>query len=95
MQTQISLLKDKNILHFPNLKTVLTVEKVLRNTDGPINRTQLKQKLPMSIMHQTLNIILRYFEEESMIYDGSKGIIWIHEPNPRFQEILKKSTRVR
>jgi len=95
MQTSISLLKDKEIIHYPNLKTVLMVEDLLKKSDGPITRAEIKRKLPVEIMHQTLNVVLRYLEEKGMIYDGRKGITWLYNPDPKFQEMLRKSVKVR
>jgi len=46
-------------------------------------------------MHQTLNVVLRYLEEKGMIYDGRKGITWLYNPDPKFQEMLRKSVKVR
>ena len=95
MQSGVSLLRSREVIHYPNLKTVLLVEEVLREADGPITRTELKKRLPVSIMHQTLNVILKYFEERGMIFDGRKGISWIYNPDPKFQEIVKKGVLVR
>lgn len=83
------------VLHYPNLKTVLQVEKVLKEADGPITREEIKRRLPTAIMHPTLNIILSYFEERGMIYDGHKGISWIYTPSPKLQQIINSSVKVR
>ena len=93
--TQLQKNDSENILHYPNLKTVLMVEKVLEDADEPITREELKRRLPVKIMHQTLNVILDYFEDKGMIYDGRKGILWTYNPNPKFREILEKSIRVK
>ena len=66
------------IIHYPNLKTVLMVEDVLKKANKLMTREQLKKKLPNKIMHQTLNIILKYLEEGGKILDGRKGILWIY-----------------
>ena len=55
-----SLLLEEEVIHYPNLKTVLMIEDVLKNANTLLTREQLKKKLPVKIMHQTLNVILKY-----------------------------------
>ena len=52
---------EKEIIHYPNLRTMLMVEKILRDADKMIDREELKRRLPTKVMHQTLNLILKYF----------------------------------
>ena len=51
------------VIHYPNLKTVLMVEDVLKKANNLMTREDLKKKLPTKIMHQTLNVILKYLED--------------------------------
>ena len=67
MQKTIQL--EKEPLHYPNLKTVLMVEEVLKNEQLPIKREALKRKLAKKVQHQTLNVILEYLEESGKIID--------------------------
>ena len=83
------------ILHYPTLKTVLMVEGVIKKTDIALSRNEIKRRLPTKVMHQTLNLILNYLEESGKIMDGSKGIFWIFNENPKFKKILDNSVRVR
>ena len=46
------------LIHYPNLKTVLQVEKVLQQADTVISKNELQRRLPTQIMHQTLSLIL-------------------------------------
>jgi len=82
------------ILHFPNLKTVLQVERVLQDADTVISKNELKRRLPTQIMHQTLNLILEYLEGSGKIMIGSKGITWIQNDNPKLKKLLAKAVRV-
>lgn len=82
------------ILHFPNLKTVLRVEKVLRGAGTVISKNELKRRLPTQIMHQTLNLILEYLEDSGKIMIGAKGITWMQNDNPKLKKLLEKSVRV-
>lgn len=89
-----NLIKKRNPIHYPSLRTMLEVEKVLRNTETTISREELKRRLPFKIMHQTLNLILLYLEEKGMILDGKKGILWIYNPSPKLKKAIEKGVEV-
>ena len=84
----------EEVIHYPNLKTMLMVEKVLREANKIMTREELKEKLPKQIMHQTLNIILDYLEKRGMIIDGHKGILWIYNPNPKLRKAIEKGREI-
>lgn len=81
-------------LHYPNLKTVLMVEQVLKEAELAISREELKKRLPTKVMHQTLNVVLEYLEERGLIIDGHKGILWTHNDNPKLQEAIRRGTEL-
>ena len=85
----------EEVIHYPNLKTMLMVEKVLREAHKIMTREELKEKLPKQIMHQTLNIILDYLEKRGMIIDSHKGILWIYNPNPKLKKAIEKGKEIR
>lgn len=80
----------QEIIHYPNLKTVLMVEESLKNTNGLLNREELKKQLPNKVMHQTLNIILKYLEDSGKILDGRKGILWIHNTSKKLDKAINE-----
>ena len=84
----------QEIIHYPNLKTVLVVEKTIQDADTVISKAELKRRLPTQIMHQTLNLILDYLEKSGKIIIGSKGITWIYNNNPKLKSLLSKAVRV-
>jgi len=90
----MELYRPKDIIHYPTLKTMLMVEKVLKNSETRIDREELKRRLPMKIMHQTLNLILAYMEEKGLIIDSHKGILWIYNTSPKLREAIKKAREV-
>ncbi|MBS3060180.1 MAG: hypothetical protein J4432_01580 [DPANN group archaeon] len=94
MTLMVSLLKDKEIIHYPNLKTVLIVEEILKKHGGPITRAELKRRLRVSIMHQTLNVIIRYLVEKGMVYDSRKGIIWLEPPSRKLKKLMDEGLEV-
>lgn len=64
---------------YPNLSTVIMVEKVLEeNSFEPMKVSQLKRKLPKQVMHQSLLLILEYLWRSGKIIYGPKGIQWIY-----------------
>jgi hypothetical protein len=92
MQKMIQL--EKEPLHYPNLKTVLMVEAVLKNEQLPIKREALKRKLAKQVQHQTLNVILKYLEDSGKIIDGHKGIVWVYNPSPELKRQIERGLRV-
>lgn len=80
----------QKIIHYPSLRTVLMVEKVLKKADTLLTREQLKQKLPKQVMHQTLNVVIKYLEESGKIIDTRKGILWTYNPSPKLERAIQK-----
>jgi len=78
------------VIHYPNLKTVLMIEEVLKNANNLMTREELKAKLPVKIMHQTLNVVLKYLEDSGKILDGRKGILWIYNPSQKLAKAIKE-----
>ena len=85
----------KQIIHYPNLRTMLMIERVLKDAQIVITREQLKKRLPTGVMHQTINVILNYMEERGLIMDGRKGILWIHNPSPKLRKAIERGERYR
>jgi hypothetical protein len=79
------------IIHYPNLKTVLMVEEVLQNAEKPLTRTEIKKRLKTKVMHQTLNVILKYLDESCKIIDWKGKIVWAHNNSPKVKRLLKRS----
>ncbi len=84
----------KQVLHYPNLKTMLSIERTLRDAEMMINREELKRRLPMKIMHQTMNIVLDYLEQRGMLIDSHKGILWIYNPSSKLKKAIEKGREI-
>ncbi len=82
------------IIHYPTLKTVLTVETVLKKANHLITREDIKKRLPNKIMHQTLNVILEYLENSGKILDGRKGILWIYNQSSKLNKAIKDGIKL-
>lgn len=87
-------MQELQIIHYPNLKTVLMVEDTLKKANKPLTREQLKKKLKTGIMHQTLNVILEYLEKSGKIIDGRKGIVWIYNPSQKLDKAIQEGVEV-
>ena len=85
---------EQEILHYPNLKTVLMVETVLKEAELAITRAELKKRLPAQIMHQTLNVVLEYLEQRGLIIDGHKGILWTYNDSPKLRHAIARGTEI-
>jgi hypothetical protein len=82
----MELLKKRNILHYPQLDTVLMVEEFIRKHSGEYRRKQLWQSLPKKMMYQTFSVVLDYlFESGKIVADREGKIVWIWNP-----ELVKK-----
>ena len=87
-------MQELEIIHYPNLKTVLMVEETLKKANTLMTREDLKSRLPTKVMHQTLNVILKYLEDSGKILDGRKGILWIYNPSPKLDKAMKEGIEV-
>ena len=79
------------IIHYPNLQTVIMVEKILKK-EKDITRTELKKKLPKKVMHQTLNVIIKYLEDSGKIIDHHRHILWTYCPPAEMARIRRNTT---
>jgi uncharacterized protein len=84
----------ETILHYPTLKTVMMVEDTIRKADVVISKNELKRRLPVKIMHQTLKLILEYLENSGKIMIGPKGISWLQQDNAKLKAMLTKEFKM-
>ncbi len=77
--------------HYPTLKTILMVEKALRDMDeSVISIAELKRRLPRQVNHNSLKLVLDYLLESNKIFIGSKGVTWIHYSNPALRKTIEE-----
>ena len=84
----------QEVIHYPSLKTVLMVEDTIKKSNRLLSREQLKKRLEKQVMHQTLNVILKYLEDSGKIMDGRKGILWIHNPSKKLDKAIEESVEL-
>jgi len=94
IEFQIDVERNDKVIHYPTLKTVLLVEKVIQNSNIPVNKNEIKRRLGVKIMHQTLNIILTYLEERGMIIKAKDGYVWTYNPSKKLLKAIKEGREV-
>jgi len=71
----------KQILHYPQLDTVLMVEKFIRANGGEFKKRTLWEHLPRKMMYQTFCVIFDYLLDSGKIAVDKEGhICWIWDP---------------
>lgn len=77
---------NSEILHYPQLDTVLMVEEFIREHSGEFKKKSLWKSLPKRMMYQTYCVIFDYLLDSGKIaQDREKKIAWIWNP-----ELVKK-----
>ena len=90
-----TILKSNKVLHWPTLNTVIMVEKEIKDfDDSVISVAELKKNLPRQVNHNTLMLILRYLEESNKIVFTSRGVSWIHNPDPHLRKAISKGLQI-
>jgi len=76
----------ENILHYPQLDTVLMVEEFIRDHSGEYKKRSLWENLPRKMMYQTFCVVFNYLLDSGKIAVDREGkIAWIWNP-----ELVKK-----
>ncbi|HLC98298.1 MAG TPA: hypothetical protein VJC21_05985 [Candidatus Nanoarchaeia archaeon] len=75
------LFKQKEILHYPQLDTVLMVEQFIYDHSGEFKKKALWENLPKQMMYQTFCVIIDYLLESGKIAVDPEGkIAWVWDP---------------
>lgn len=77
---------QKEVVHYPTLKTVLAIEEVVRMANTPVSRNQILARLPTGVMRSTLNLVLDYMEKRGMVLETKKGFIWTFNPSKKLKK---------
>ncbi len=87
---KLSQIKEKSILRYPRLDTVLMVEETIQKYDGEFKKKALWEHLPKKMMYQTFCVIMDYLEQSVKISIDSEGKIgWFDYPSNK--KLLEKS----
>jgi hypothetical protein len=83
------------VLHEPQLDTILMVEKAILDADDYPTRMELWRNLPRKVQYQTFKRILDYLEASGKITFNGKKIIYTGVNNPKLLALMESSIRVR
>lgn len=92
--THEEIYMKQDILHYPNLKTVLEVEEIIKKAEIPLTRYKIHKKLKNKIMKQTINVVIDYLDDKGIIYDSKKGIFWTYQPKEKLEQRIKNGLKV-
>lgn len=82
--------RNKNILHYPQLDTVLMVEKFIYEHSGEYKKRALWEHLPKKMMYQTYCVIIDYLLHSGKIGVDREGTIcWVWDPKG-IEKLLKR-----
>ena len=93
-----TILVQKDILHYPTLKTILAIEEVIKKSQTALSRNRILDSLEKKVMRSTLNVALDYMQARGLILETKKGFIWtfnekmnnlISKQKVTFSEIIK------
>lgn len=85
---------QKEIIHYPTLKTILAIEETVKKANTPVSRNQILARLPTKVMRSTLNLALDYMERRGLVLETRKGFIWTFNPNKRLEKAEDEGLRV-
>jgi hypothetical protein len=86
----------KNILHYPQLDTILMVEKFILDHGGEFKKRSLWEHLPKKMMYQTYCVIFDYLLESGKIAVDKVGhVCWIWNPKLAEYYINRKDLSLR
>jgi len=83
------------VLHEPQLDTILMVERAILEAEDYLTRTELWKSLPKKMQYQTFKRILEYLEASGKIAFNNRKIIYTGANNAKLQTLIKSSVRVR
>ena len=82
------------VLHEPQLDTILMVEKAIIDADEYPTRTELWKSLPRKMQYQTFKRVLDYLEASGKIAFDKRKIIYTGVNNPKLEALMKSSVRI-
>ena len=72
---------EREILHYPQLDTVLMVEEFIKQHSGEFRKRQLWEHLPRKMMYQTFCVVFDYLVASGKLATDKEGkVAWIWNP---------------
>jgi hypothetical protein len=82
--------------HWPNLQTLLMIEKAIKGADIPPKRTELWRSLPRRPMYQTFKRAIAYLDASGKILiDRNDRVVWVAADSPKLQALFDKAVLVK
>jgi hypothetical protein len=85
---------QKEVVHYPTLKTILAIEEVIKKANNPLSRNKILATLPTKAMRSTLNLALDYMERRGLVLETKKGFIWTFNPSKKLKKAENKGIQV-
>jgi hypothetical protein len=82
-----------SVLHEPNMKTILMVEKVIVDLGTYPTRMALWRALPKRVQYQTFRRVLEYLEASGKITFNGRSILYTGVNNEKLKALLDSSVR--
>lgn len=84
------------LLQNPTLATLVKVQDVLEEAEGPLSRYEIHKRLRSAVNYPVLDAILSYLNEMKLIVDEGKGgkVLWVHNTQARARKLFASSRRV-
>ncbi len=82
--------------HWPNLQTLLMIEKAIKEADIPPKRTALWRSLPRRPMYQTFKKAIDYLDASGKIMiDRNDRVVWVAAESPKLRALFDKAVPLR
>jgi hypothetical protein len=82
--------------HWPNLQTLLMIERAIKEAEVPPKRTALWKSLPRRPMYQTFRKAIAYLDASGKIMiDRNDRVVWVAAESPKLQALFDKAVPVR
>ena len=82
--------------HWPNLQTLLMIERAIKEAEIPPKRTALWKSLPRRPMYQTFRRAIAYLDASGKIMiDRNDRVVWVGAENPKLQALFDKAVPLR
>ena len=94
--SMVKIFSKKNILHYPQLDTVLMVEEFIHKNSGTYKKRSLWEHLPRKMMYQTFCVIFDYLlYSRKIALDRNGTIAWIWNPELAKKYLKRPSLRAK
>jgi len=84
----------ENILHYPQLDSILMVENIIQEMKKYPTRMELWKSLPRKMQYQTFKLILNYLEISNKIMFDKDKIVWIFPNSKKLNELIQGAISV-